>query len=288
MTSLIDILREYGIPYRTEGQHHHTREGWVQIECPFCGKGSGGYHLGINLEHFYCSCWRCGYHSLFVVLKEVSGQDYDGVKRRLDGMIPVYSTTKRSAGQLELPKGIGPLGGVHKRYLQGRKLDPDQIASQWGVRGIGLASQLAWRLFIPVHRHGEIVSWTTRSVGGGKRYISAKPKQSTIPLSHLLYGADQARHSVVVVEGPADVWRIGPGAVATFGLIYSTAQVRAIAQFPVRGVCFDSELVAQKRARKLCSALSGFPGRTELVELDSDDPGSASEEEISEIRKAFF
>jgi hypothetical protein len=52
---------------------------------------------------------------------------------------------ERPAGKLKLPKGIVPMLSAHKEYLRGRGFDPDAVAKTWAVRGIGLASRLAWQ-----------------------------------------------------------------------------------------------------------------------------------------------
>jgi DNA primase len=162
----------------------------------------------------------------------------------------------------------------------------------WGVRGLGVAGRLSWRLFLPIHLNTEQVSWTTRSVGEvepGKRYLTAGVKESRMNPKALLYGEDLARHAIVVVEGPLDAMRIGPGAVATLGLKVSRAQVLRMSKYPVRVVLFDSEPQAQRTARKLCRDLEVFPGATYRVEVESGkDPGECSQGEIDEIRKRFL
>lgn len=97
-----------------------------------------------------------------------------------------------------------------------------------------------------------------------------------------------AHHAVVIVEGPADAWNVGPGAVALFGVGYTPQQVAALAQYPVRVVCMDSDSEGRAAAERLCSELSIFPGDTYRVELDADDPGSASKREVRKLRKAFL
>jgi DNA primase len=154
-----------------------------------------------------------------------------------------------------------------------------------------LTSRLPWSLFLPVSRHGQAVSWTTRAVGKGasRRYISADHSEEALPIKSLLYGEDYCRSAVIVVEGPMDAIRVGSGAVATFGLNVSPAQVARLAGFPLRAVCFDNEQRAQRVAERLCSDLSAFPGETVRVQLESgDDPGSADEEELDELRKMFL
>ena len=278
-----DLLNELGVRYVEE--HRNVRHGWIGLDCPWCGT-IGKYHLGISLEDKFASCWQCGYHSLPAVLVELSSLSYGEAKRRVGQVRGVGPQERPRTGSLRLPEGLGPLGAPHIAYLRSRGVDA-RIERFWGLRGIGLASRLAWRIFIPVVDRGETVTWTTRSIGDGG-YVSARPDEEKVPIKHCLYGIDHMRHAAVVVEGPADAWRIGPGAVATFGINYTQEQVRRLAEIPIRAVCFDREPGAQRQARKLCRTLEAYPGRTERVELDADDPGSASEEEVSALRERFF
>ena len=73
--------------------------------------------------------------------------------------------------------------------------------------------------------------------------------------------------------------------MAVFGLNVSDSQTEMLSRISRRVVCFDSEPVAQRAAKKLAKNLLCFPGRTELVQLDSPDPGSATEEEVRKLRK---
>lgn len=104
----------------------------------------------------------------------------------------------------------------------------------------------------------------------------------------MLFGIDFIRHAIIVCEGPMDAMKIGPGAVSTMGISYTKHQLKQIVDFPVRVVCFDNEPDAQKRAKKLCSDLSSFPGKTTNIVLDVKDPGEASPKEIKLIRKSFL
>ena len=90
------------------------------------------------------------------------------------------------------------------------------------------------------------------------------------------------------MEGPTDCWKIGAGAVCTFGLAWTPAQLARIASYPTRVICFDNEEEAQKQARVLCAELEPFPGRTINVCLEAKDPGSAQKEEIQCLRKEYL
>lgn len=225
-------------------------------------------------------------------LAEMSGEPADRVREVLGiSGLSVSPKKKRTKGELKLPVGLVHLQTCHRRYLTKRKFDADVLEKVWGLMGIGLAHRLAWRLFIPIHYQGKVVSWTTRRIDdtpGGLRYITAKSTEEEMPCKSLLYGSDHVRHAAVVVEGPADAWRIGPGAVALLGTGWSKAQMAKLAKVPVRTIIFDNEPEAQRRARRLADSLGVFPGRTRVAEINAADPGSAGEKEVALIRKSFL
>ena len=280
----VEFLQEYDIPFCREGAHHHCRTGWIQIDCPFCGKNSHKWHMGYSLSGRFCSCWRCGFHPLVEVLSELTGLSFRQVYRQIEDILPERALVKKTKGKLIIPKGVSTLQSPHKKYLRGRNFNWRRIEKQWEIGGVGIASKIAWSIFIPIHYRGEVVSWTSRSLSDkGARYISASESEESLPHKSLLYGEDFATHSIIVVEGPTDVWRIGCGAVATLGVGYSPAQVSKILKYPRRAVCFDKG--AQKRAKKLVDTLCLYPGETYNMVLEADDPGSAGQKEIKQIRE---
>lgn len=284
--NVVDILETRRIPYKRTGQAKDVRQGWVGIEtCPYCGHGN--YYLAIHLATGRCSCWACGSHRLGETIQRLTGASWADVKSWLAGL-DLERLAPRPRGKLELPKGLGPLLRCHRDYLRGRRFDPDALAEIWGLQGIGLAPKYAWRIFIPVIDRGRIVSWTTRSIGTGVRYLSAPAEMEATPIKETLFGLDLVRHAIVVTEGPFDALRLGPGAVATMGVGYSETQKAIVSKFPVRAVCFDNEPGAQKRAVRLVQDLAIFPGQTFRVELDAKDPGEASEKEVRRLRRSVF
>jgi len=285
-----DILQEYNIPIAPAG-HHHAREGWIQIDCPYCGRDSQGWHMGYSIEGNFVNCWRCGSHRLINTVMEITGLSYREVKKLLDDLETEHFEREKPLGKLVLPTGIKDLHSAHKKYLYNRGFKWRKLVHVWKIFGIGIAPRLSWRIFIPIHYHGEVVSWTTRSISNNPktvRYISAGENEEAMPHKELLYGEDFARHAVIVVEGIFDVWRIGPGAVATFGSGYSQEQLERIAKYPTRAICFDSEPEAQKRARKLVNDLSVFPGETYNVILDMKDAAEESSKNIKRLRKEIL
>lgn len=290
MPDILEILRQRNIPHRQHGESHHVSYGWLGVDCPFCGKGTNRFHMGFHITKRFSSCWRCGYHPAYRTLAELLGIRFQEA-RELLGVDPGWEEERRghSRKELLLPHGLGELLPPHLRYLKERGFDPEELKRLWGIQGIGIAGRLAWRIWIPVQSHGTVVSWTTRSLTDvGTRYISAKQGEEAVPAKSLLFGEDYARHAIIVVEGPFDVFRIGPGAVATLGVVVSPAQIEKMRQYPVRVICFDRDVLAQQRARKLCRLLEPYPGATYNVQLSAKDPGCADMKEVIQLRKGFL
>lgn len=258
------------------------------MDCPHCSPHSGRYRLGLSTTLPVASCWSCGRLPYLKTLHAVTQLPYEQLTP-LFGQFRERTSEQKQRGKLIVPKSVVPLLDCHKRYLESRGFDWKEIAQTWGVQGIGLARRLAWRLWIPIcDRRGDIVSWTTRAICDDvpHRYVNARPKEEAISLKDLLYGAELTRTSVIVCEGPTDVWRIGPGAVATLGIAYSTMQRHLLAQYANVTVCFDNEDDAQRKAERLCCELQGLPGQLRSVVLESGkDPGNAAEKELCGLRE---
>lgn len=284
-----EILDTYHIDYKRYPEHHHCSPNFLQLDCPYCSKDWGHYRLGYNLTYNYFSCWSCGGVPLIPTLAELLNISISQAKELLKGLDIQRQERLPHTGKLTIPNGVGPLQEPHRKYLQKRGLEPDYLSRVWGVQGIGIASRLTWRLFLPIHQHGKVVSWTTRGLTDREpRYINAKNSEEYISAKQVLFGSDHVRHSTIVVEGPFDVYRIGPGACATMGLVVTKSQLLTISKCSRVCICFDSETQAQARARKLCRDLEVMIPKLYNVVMTSKDPGSASEQEIKELRRRFL
>lgn len=293
MTNLITTLEELGVDFRQHGDSPHVSPDWIGVICPWCGKGTGKYGLGINLSSHACTCWRCGRHSLIEALHEITGQDFDYLRSKLpEASESTFTRRTRPRGILCEPDGICDLMPYHLEYLQGRGFSREDITNLikiWEIRGIGLSRRISGAVYLPVHQGGEVVSWVARSIRighGNNRYTNARDDESVVPIKECLFGLDYARHAAIVVEGPFDAMRVGPGAVATFGSAFTDVQVAKLSKFPVRAVCLDRD--AGSQSHRLCRKLAALPGSTCGVTLSSKDPGSAPREEIDELRREFL
>jgi hypothetical protein len=295
MTTMREFYQRRGIPFIDgSSRDRHGRYGWLNTHCPICGDSK--FHLGWNEEKHYFYCWQSGWHSIWEIFKEMfPNENIRELLAELDLLNrPVLPTKPQKRGVLRLPPGIGNLLPAHQQYLTQRGFSPDSLAKIWNVQGIGMLPaypKFQWRLFIPIMSGNTTVSWTTRTIGNAKiPYIAAEKEQEAEFHKHLLYGEQFLTRydTLIVTEGVFDVWNIGIGAVCTFGKAITAAQIRKISQYQRRIICFDNELKAQEVARQLCEELSLFSGTTIRVNLDADDPGSASKKEIRRLRKAFL
>jgi len=288
-----ELLEKYGIEFHTSGRD--TRPGWAQMTCPYCG---GDKYLGVSTRWGNANCWRCGPLKLFDVIVESKvvtpqkselAEDLRKLVRDGDPSNWLPDTLKKR--DFKRPRGTLELQKCHKRFLRDRGFhNITNLEVLWGVRGFLHHDRFRYSLYIPIHYHGDEVSFTTRTIykDSPYRYRSASNEEEGIHHKHLLYGEDYARNTIIICEGPLDVWKIGPGAVCTFGTSYTKAQVLRMVDYPCRVVCYDNESEAQQRASELTALLSPFHGSTFNVRLKAKDPGEAQQKEIDLIRKKFL
>ena len=141
---IIQLYQDFSVPFVTEG-HKHSRAGWVNVECPWCG-GNPGYHLGYELssDHYYC--WRCGWHPITPTIARLIGKPEREVVRLIKEyglrIRPVQKEEFKPKKEHILPTGVIPLQSKHIRYLQARGFDHIRISKIWNIMGTGLSP--AW------------------------------------------------------------------------------------------------------------------------------------------------
>lgn len=287
-----DLFKQSNIQFMRHGEHHHVTEGWINIDCPHCSPKMQKFRLGWNLRERYFNCWSCGPQQTINTVMVATNLPFRSVKELVKGIVPDdYFEVRKTSNKVIIPDSVGPLHHAHIRYLYGRRFDKiDDLIAKWKIQGIDhLGENLAWRIYIPIYFDNELVSWTTRTIGkkNPQRYLSAGLNECKFNLKHLLYGEDYVDGKVIIVtEGPINVWRIGPGSVATFGLEYTSKQVLKIAKYPIRYICMDANPDAQEVAEKLCSDLSVFEGETHNIELETgDDPASVNDKEVKQLQR---
>lgn len=182
-----------------------------------------------------------------------------------------------------------PQCGPHRKYLRSRNFDPDALAEEWDLLGIGtFGGKWAWRIFIPlIDPEGYAIGYQGRAISEtvSPKYLTLESENSIASPKSILYGEHQVQgDAVIVVEGATDVWRLGPGAVATLGVDWSPEQANKLRSYDRRFILFDKDRVAQKRARELANWLASAPGRTEVITGLATDPANMAAGEVAELR----
>ncbi len=291
------LYRDYGVPMAPDG-HKHNRTDWINVECPFCttSMSNPGYHLGWNIEDEYFYCWRCGWKPPLKAISTLLHIPYSEAKKLLVSY-GVNRTIRRVRGvskkEFLLPSGLHKITptSLHYAYLESRGFDPDKVIRQWKLKGTGLIGDLKesdyrFRIVIPFFWNGQMVSFDSRDITGKQevKYKACPKEREIIEHKKILYGNQEKWDSIgICVEGPTDVWRLGPKAFATSGIEYTTAQLRIIAtSFKQVCVIFDEESQAQKKAKKLVADLQ-FRGVLAWSVNLGQDPGSLSQREADSL-----
>ena len=297
--NFIKLLKDHHIEYITEGNKHCTR-GWVNLHCPFC-EGSQNYHLGYDLTRDYYTCWRCGYHSTIEVIQKLTGTNKHEAYQILKqyggkSSLPksVHLQIKRK--KLKYPYGTDVLQNNHKQYLEKRKFDPDKLQTIWGILGTGPTALLdninfSHRILAPIYYQNKIVSYQARDITNKSKlkYLTCPKNREEIHHKHILYGLHKCRSkTVILVEGITDVWRLGPGAVACFGIGWKIQQQRLLVKnFQRIVIMFDNDSHAQKQAQALSAELS-LKGKEVIQNTVQDDPATLNQKDADHLMRQFL
>ncbi|MCK9281503.1 MAG: hypothetical protein M0P71_12835 [Melioribacteraceae bacterium] len=292
MVNIKQLLDDYNIPVFTEGKN--TQRGWINIQCPFCDDKSS--HGGFNITKGYYSCWQCKGHHMDQVLsllldctpwqarKIMDEYEVAAVMREERKKVP-------KANKIIFPKGTTDLQKAHRKYLINRGYDPDEIIKTWGVQGTGMHGPYKHRIIIPIIIDEQIISFTSRDITDRAelRYKSCSIENEVIHHKHVCYGSDFIKYKrAIIVEGPLDTWKIGPGALATFGTGFSPQQVLFLSGILDSAfIMYDRK--AEKEARLLGFQLAALINHVEYIyDYGVKDPGEMNKKEIVEIRKKFL
>ena len=273
--------------------------GWLTLDCPWCGRPYLGWQQDSGVFH----CWNCRGHAFGETLARILRVSVaqalaEASKYSLVGRVGrTRRGLKAESGCLpeaRLPDGCGVISGAQYTYLTRRGFeDVDRLIETWDLRGIvPWGGRLANRILIPVKLGGRIVSWTARTIHkeASLRYVSCSACDEAMPIKDTVFGWDNVQSSAVVVEGPFDAMKMGPGAVATMGTAWTTAQLRLLSGLRRVAILYDSEPAAQRNALALAVALSTMGVESEVVTLDdgSKDPGDLSERDAGALRRELI
>lgn len=295
MFDLEKFCKDYNIQYWTYGKN--VSPGWVNVSCPYHEDSN---HLGFSPEGKF-HCWKCGGHHAVSVIRNILSID----ERQAKQILNQYKTHRSNVSKLnnkiinenfsvkiELPGSR--LGKFHKRYLASRGFDPDVIETKYKVTGTGPCARwagfdFALRIIIPIYENGILISFQARDITNKQklRYKGCPIEKSRKHYKKTLYNIDNCPgRSIRLVEGITDVWRMGDGYAATFGISMTDHQVSLLSRYDRIFFVFDPEPEAQQKAKKVAEKLCAIGKDVELIELDfRGDPGDLSDSQAKELRK---
>lgn len=296
---VVSYLDERGIDYAEEGKN--VTRGWINMQCPYCADHSN--HLGINLDSKQFHCWICGEKgSVTNLVSELEGgcsyaQVNSIMAEHQDFTMLTAPTTTERVGSIkcELPKGVGHnWGDYHHKYLIRRGFDPHALRRAYDLRFSYNIGKYKFRIIAPIIMDGRMVNFTAIDTVNSKqeKYRHCPNEKAVVPIRSCLYNLDTVHNTAVVVEGVTDVWRIGPGAIATFGIEFTKEQIKILASKKPSNIyiMYDAEPQATKQAEKLAYQLDTLSGikRVEILMLPAGDPADMSEEDVREFRQEIF
>jgi len=201
--------------------------------------------------------------------------------------------------ELIWPSGCCESTKFHRDYLESRGFDAAEVTKKYNLRFTGefgrqkrldgSESDYKWRIVIPIQLLGKYVSFLGRDITERHRckYLPCLRHNEAHPHKQTLFNAQNARDSIVIVEGTLDAIRLGDGAVATLGTSVTDQQIELLAGYTQRFVLFDPD--AASAANALARKLSCFRGETEVVQLDTDcDPGDLDAIEAKAVMDALI
>ncbi len=288
---MIDVerfLSDHRIPYATSGSN--VSRGWIGLNCCYCSDNSG--HLGIHLNTGAVSCWKCGKHRLLPTLARLSGMpesDTLVLMKRYETGIQRHHVDERKASAQVVTLPAFNWTGRATDYLLDRHIQPFHI-KEYGLQYGGNVGEWAFRIIIPVVSGGQVVSATGRTICKTvePRYYNLPIERSVVDIKHTFLGMDKClkRDHVVLVEGPFDAIKGGPGVISGFGSSLKRQQLLMLTRFKKVTLLFDSDATGRRKARILAEQLQRLGIDTETVFLDDGgkDLGDLTHSEVCNVR----
>jgi DNA primase len=303
--NIVSFLEDNDIYHRFSGEN--VGRGWVGFRCPFCEGDKE--HGGVKLTHKRFSCWQCGESAsppklIKQILNCSWAKAYEVLKKHsnretaMSSWANIPTVRERSSRPVHLPALTGSLTGPGGHYLSSRGFNPEAIEAQYGVKESGPLGRYKFRLIIPIYFKKELVSFTSRDyTGKGEpKYKEQSIDDAVIPAKDCLYNIDTVKNDLLIVEGPADVWRMGDGSVALLGLSCSEKQQEILFSWwmhslrikRVKKVVLLLDPKTKRAADKIYYALTSFIRNIKIVELQGRDPAELTQQEAMNLKKELF
>lgn len=283
-----EVLDDLHISYREQGKN--VGEGWIGVCCCFCDDQN--YHLGINLAHKTINCFRCGTTGTIIKYLSEELKDFNKAITILGNAVPrelqTFKQSKENAVHVKLPKRAKKeITPYHAGYLQRRGFNYKVLNDKYNLHYCGPVGKWANRIIVPVIRNYKLITFTSIDISDDSlmRYKHLKDEKSIISIKHYLFGLEYTDgYSCCLVEGLFDQFRIGDGALATFGTTITSEQKQLLIKFQKIVIAFDGDKAGKIGGEKLANDLSAFTD-VEILNLpENSDPDSLEREDIKFIQ----
>lgn len=294
---VIAYLEEREIHYDMQGDN--VSSDWIGLKCVFCSDHKN--HLGVSLRTKMFHCWLCGETGDIVkLIRRVEGCSFIRAKNIINSFQGKSYKPKKKAPVKEISNITMPLGfrqltkhsfpKVVESYLKRRNFTRDLIEDY--KLGFCKFGDYNLSLIVPIFVQGKVVSYQAVDATGtaSARYKDCPEDKAVIPNKNLVYGIDDIKDQMCIVEGVTDRWAMGKDyAVATLGKKYTREQFVFLMERTPPGlkvkVVFDPD--AAKEGRRFASDLCAYYRKVMFVRLHGNkDPGILPKKDIMEILRA--
>jgi 5S rRNA maturation endonuclease (ribonuclease M5) len=290
--NVIKYLEDKNISYWTEGKN--VTNGWVNVQCPFCSDTSN--HGGFNLKNNWYNCWKCGSHSIYDFIMQVEDINFREAKQKFiyytkNNNIIIQKEKVQLSEKLSLPNGTKKLKLIHKKYLIKRKFNPDLLEKKYNLLGTNYLGDFKFRLIVPIYYKNKMISFLGRDITGKSklRYKNCSLSNQVVRHKDILYGIDDTKTNdvVIIVEGVTDCWRLGKGALATFGSMYTKKQMILLKNMGYKKIYifFDNDKDAQTQAKNLAQSLAAFGIDVENILYKKSDAGNMKQKNANNLMR---
>ena len=294
---IISYFQDRGIKYWGEGDN--VGEGWIGITCLFCQDHAN--HLGISLGDKNYVCWLCGAKGgPLDLIKEIDDCNGFEAKRVLDEyqlspLVPKPTTTPRQntpkSQRSALVTGdhgeritLGMVPKAVTRFFERRRFSITHC-NKYNLHYCA-HGRYKLRIIAPVSVDKIALSFQAIDTTGRAKikYLDCPKEIAVVHNKDLLYGLDDVRDQIVLVEGILDKWRIGDNGVALMGKRMSVAQKSLLMKYTMgRKIKVLLDADAQKEAFEIAGELLGVLPDVSVIPLDKGDPADLDESSVRQI-----
>ena len=282
---ILSYLQSRNIPYKTSGDN--VSVGWVGVQCVYCIDHSN--HLGINLQSKAHNCLKCGETgSASKLVQTIDGVDWHKAKTIMEEFSGGLYVPREKHYQQKTTLPIGAskkFPQSHLDFLTKRRYTKEVI-DQYDLYATGPVGVYNHRIIIPVFVNHRMVAFVGRDITGQSDtpYRNSSEQYGTTDVKRTLYNMDNViGNTVVIVEGILDAWRMGDGAVCTFGTKFTREQLRLLKGMHRAFVMYDADALAI--AYKLAYDLSSFVKEIRVLEMSEGDPDKMTDDDVRVLRK---